>query len=87
MLTVTAVSKGTLFCCNNPNSPSGGQDAVCYVPLLSEIQLLDFPVLGCFFTWPSSVPRTWDRMQNNQMHILKVRCYQCTESETHAIWG
>ena len=87
LLTVTAVSKGTLFCCNHPSSPSGGQDAVCYAPLLSEVQLLDFPGLGCIFSWPSSVPRAWDRMQNNQMHILKVRCHQCTESETHALWG
>ena len=87
MLTVTAVSKGTVFCCNHPSSPSGGQDAVCYAPLLSEVQLLDLPGLGCIFSWPSSVPRTWDRTQSNQMHTLKVRCCQCVESETHAIWG
>ena len=36
MITVTAVSKGTLFRCNHPSS-SGGQDAVCYARLLSEV--------------------------------------------------
>ena len=37
-------------------------------------QLLDFPGLGCPFSWPSSVPRTWDRMQSSETHTLKVRC-------------
>lgn len=37
MITVTAVSKGTLFCCSHPSSSSGGQDAVCYARLLSEV--------------------------------------------------
>ena len=50
-------------------------------------QLLDSPGLGCPFSWPSSVPRTWDRMQSSETHTLKVRCCQCTGSETHATWG
>ena len=70
---------------NLPNSPSGGQEAVCCAPLLEGWFRGPYSLtfLGCTFSWPSSVPRTWDRVQNDQSYTLEIRCCQCIVSLRH----
>lgn len=55
---------------NLPNSPSGGQEAVCCAPLLEGCfrGTYSLTFLGCTFSWPSSVLRTWDRVQKDQSY-------------------
>ena len=68
-----------------PHLSSSGQDANGYPPFTEGCfrVLHSPPFRGCTLSWPSSVPRTWDRMWEGQRHILEMECCLCIGSLKH----